>query len=142
MSHLIASDRTGRRWVLLAVDHRLKCCIWDAATETHVVQDLDEVVTRSGPLVISLSADVSGAFDALLDTLDLVASDPETASVEQVSLLASFAQSIVLPVGRRRGMATDLSLVAPMRASVIRGPVRDEIQGDEVGNKTGGTPSD
>lgn len=103
MSHLIASDRTGRRWILLAVDHRLKCCIWDAATKTHVVQELEEVVAHAGPLVVSLATDAGSPFDALLDTLDLVASDPETASVEQISLLASFAKSVVLPVGRRRG---------------------------------------
>lgn len=138
MSYLVASDRTGRRWVLLSVDHRIKCCPWSSIVETDAAQDLAEVIAQAGPLLLGLETEASVGFAALLDTVDLVATDPETASIDQVRLVASFAQSVVLPEDRRRAMATEPTLTAPMRASAIRGAARDEIQGAEVGNKTGG----
>ncbi|MGU3585948.1 hypothetical protein ACLBYD_22600 [Rhodococcus sp. C26F] len=45
------------------------------------------------------SLPISGGFVALADTVGLVASDPETASVEQIRQVAAFAQSIILPHG-------------------------------------------
>ncbi|KSZ55974.1 hypothetical protein Z045_25880 [Rhodococcus pyridinivorans KG-16] len=97
MNHHVAVDRDGREWAVLAVDSVLKARLVHGTT-TPAVLDLDELVHRYGPLVLSPRClPTSGGFVALADTVGLVASDPETASVEQIRQVAAFAQSIVAP---------------------------------------------
>jgi len=95
----VAVDRDGRQWAILALDSRLTARLV-RGTATPAVLDLDELVHRYGPLVLSPThPHVAGEFMALADTVGLVASDPETASVEQIRQVATFAQSIVAPHG-------------------------------------------
>jgi hypothetical protein len=64
--------------------------------------DLDELVDMYGPLIMSPSRPAFvGGLAAIADTVGLVASDPETASIEQIEQVAAFAKSIVLPQGRQ-----------------------------------------
>ena len=99
MNSLVAVDRDGRQWAVLALDHRLTARLVHG-TATPAVLDLDELVHRYGPLVLSPTCPpTAGGFVALADTVGLVASDPETASVEQIRQVAAFAQSILAPHG-------------------------------------------
>ncbi|MCZ1075223.1 MULTISPECIES: hypothetical protein [Rhodococcus] len=99
MNSPVAVDRDGRQWVVLALGNRLTARLV-RGTATPAVLDLDELVHRYGPLVLSPThPHVAGEFMALADTVGLVASDPETASVEQIRQVAAFAQAIVAPHG-------------------------------------------
>lgn len=99
MNSPVAVDRDGRQWAILAVDNRLTARLVHG-TATPAVLDLDKLVHRYGPLILSLTRpSTAGGFMALADTVGLVASDPETASVEQIRQVAAFAQSIVFPHG-------------------------------------------
>lgn len=91
-----AIDRDGRRWALIAIDGVLRArLVHGSATPAHL--ELSELVNTFGPLVLSPTrhADTVG-FAAFIDTVDLVASDPATASVESIDQVARFARSIVL----------------------------------------------
>ncbi|EME19380.1 hypothetical protein [Rhodococcus triatomae] len=102
MTHQIASDRAGRRWAILAIGNSLKGRLLNGEA-TPAVLDLDELVDLHGPLVMSPTRPAAaGGFAAIADTICLVASDPETASVEQIDQVASFAQAIVRPKRRLR----------------------------------------
>ncbi len=97
MNHPIAVDRDGRRWAILALDGGLKARLVHGIVAP-AVMDLDELVDMHGPLILSPTRPTSaGGLEALVDTVGLVASDPETASIEQIRQVATFAQSIVLP---------------------------------------------
>ena len=99
MNHQVAVDRDGREWALIAIDNVLKARLV-RGTATPAVLDLGELVERYGPLVLSPTRPTAaGGFTALTDTVGLVASDPETASIEQIRQVATFAQSIVFPHG-------------------------------------------
>ncbi|TWH41150.1 hypothetical protein L612_005800000030 [Rhodococcus rhodochrous J38] len=99
MNSPVAVDRDGRQWAILALDSRLTARLV-RGTATPAVLDLDELLERYGPLVLSPTCLRSaGGFMALADTVGLVASDPETASVEQIRQVAAFAQAIVAPHG-------------------------------------------
>jgi hypothetical protein len=99
VNSLVAVDRDGREWAVLAVDSGLKARLVHGTT-TPAVLDLDELVHRYGPVALSPTRPATaGRFVALADTVGLVASDPETASVEQIRQVAAFAQSIILPHG-------------------------------------------
>ena len=59
--------------------------------------DLVELVDAYGPLIMSPAPPTTvGEFTAITDTVCLVASDPETASIEQIEQVAAFAKSILL----------------------------------------------
>jgi len=95
----VAVDRDGRQWAVLAIDHRLTARLV-RGTATPAVLDLGELVHRYGPLVLSPTCPgAAGGFMALADTVGLVASDPETASVEQIRQVAAVAQAILAPHG-------------------------------------------
>jgi len=95
----VAVDRDGRRWAILALDSRLTARLV-RGTATPAVLDLDELLERYGPLVLSPTRRAAACgYIALADTVGLVASDPETASIEQIRQVAAFAQSIVAPHG-------------------------------------------
>jgi len=95
----VAVDRDGRQWAILAIGNRLTARLV-RGTATPAVLDLDELMHRYGPLVLSPTRPATaGEFMALAETVGLVASDPETASVEQIRQVAAFAQAIVAPHG-------------------------------------------
>lgn len=97
----IACDRDGRHWVLLVTGRTLRARLvrGDGAP---AVMDLAELVEAYGPLVLSPARPaVGGGYAVFADTVDLVASDPETASVEQIDQVAAFAKSMVLLPGPR-----------------------------------------
>ncbi|MFD6677289.1 hypothetical protein ACFWDA_23370 [Rhodococcus zopfii] len=98
----IAVDREGREWAVLAIDSVLKGRLV-SGTATAAVMDLVELVDTYGPLIMSPTRPAAvGGFTTIVDTVGLVASDPETASIEQIEQVAAFAKSIVLPQGRLR----------------------------------------
>ncbi|MGW0022159.1 hypothetical protein ACWDUD_27930 [Rhodococcus sp. NPDC003382] len=97
MSHLVGSDRQGRRWAVLTIGGTLRARLISGIA-IPAVMDLAELIDTYGPLVMfPTRATPAGGVEALIDTVQLVASDPETASVEQISQVAAFARSIVLP---------------------------------------------
>lgn len=96
MNYQVAFDRSGREWTVLAIDSGLKARLVRGVATTPAVMDLDELVEMHGPLMMSPARPTTaGGFVALTDTVGIVASDPETASVEQIRQVAAFAQSIV-----------------------------------------------
>lgn len=102
MNHQIAVDREGRQWAVLAVGSTLRGRLI-SGNASPAVLDLAELIDMYGPLIMSPSRPTTaGGYAALVDTVGLVASDPGTASVEQIGLVATFAQSIVLPQDRQR----------------------------------------
>ncbi|MCD2114305.1 hypothetical protein LQ384_24660 [Rhodococcus rhodochrous] len=94
----VAVDRDGRQWAILALDSTLTARLV-RGTANPAVLDLDELVERYGPVTLSPTRPTIGGFMAFADTVELVASDPETASIEQIRQIALFAQSLVLPPG-------------------------------------------
>lgn len=99
MNYQVAFDRDGREWAVLAIDGSVKARLVRGVAAP-AVMDLDELAEMYGPLILSPTRPtVTGGFVALADTVGLVASDPETASIEQIRQVAAFAQSIVLPHG-------------------------------------------
>jgi len=96
MSYQTALDREGREWAVLAIDSTLRGRLL-RGTATPAVMDLVELVDTYGPLIMSPARPAAvGEFTALADTVGLVASDPETASIEQIEQVAAFAKSILL----------------------------------------------
>lgn len=99
MTQTTAQDRDGRRWTFLTIDGTLRARLV-AGDCTPAVLDLQDLIDTYGPLLLSPSrpaAAICGNYAALVDTVDLVASDPESASVEQIAVISEFARSIVLP---------------------------------------------
>lgn len=102
MTHQIASDRQGRQWAVVAIGSSLRGRLV-CGEAVPAVMDLADLVDMYGPLVMTPTRPATaGGYAAIADTIGLVASDPETASVEQIDQVATFAQSIVLPKGRVR----------------------------------------
>ncbi|WP_064076074.1 hypothetical protein [Prescottella equi] len=97
----IACDRDGRHWVLLATGRTLRARLVRGEADL-AVMDLAELVDMYGPLVLAPARPaVGGGYAAFADIVDLVASDPGTASVEQIDQVAAFAKSMVVPAGPR-----------------------------------------
>lgn len=102
MNVQIAVDRQGREWAVLALGSMLKGRLV-GGTATPGAMDLVKLVDIYRPLILFPTDSIAAVrFDAFVDTVHLVASDPETASIEQIEQVAAFAKSIVLPVGRER----------------------------------------
>lgn len=134
MSHAIASDREGRSWAVISAGATLKGHLV-SGTATPAVMDLAELIDAHGPLIMtSARPAVTGGFAAIADTVGLVASDPETASIDQIKQVAAFAMSIVRPQGRQ-GISNPAPPHLCMRASAIEGPAHGEMWGAEVGQK-------
>nr|WP_233279840.1 hypothetical protein [Prescottella equi] len=93
----LATDRDGRQWALLGTDSTLRGRLVEG-TATPAMMDLTDLVDAYGPLILSPKHPATdGALTAFVDTVDLVASHPETADVEQISRVAKFAKSILSP---------------------------------------------
>lgn len=136
----IASDRDGRQWALLTTDGVLRARLVQGSA-TPAAMELAELVDAYGPLVLSPTRPAAdGGFTAFVDTVDLVASDPGTACVEQIDQVARFAQSIVSATTTRAHSATcSTPRASHVRASPIGGAPRDEMWGAEVGSERGET---
>lgn len=92
MTHFSVVDRIGRRWSVFAGPggaFRAR----SAASEV----ELTALIASAWPVVMSGESATAGHRAALADTIDLVASDPATATVEQIAMVARFAQAIVSP---------------------------------------------
>lgn len=98
----IASDSAGRRWVISTDASGGLCARSLPEGGDSVTSDLDQIIAAYGPLVMlpTRHAPHSGC-TSFVDTVDLVASDPATASIDQITAVALFARSIVLPGGQR-----------------------------------------
>lgn len=95
MNHQIASDREGRTWVILSIGNTLKVHRL-SGTAPVAVMDLAELVEIYGPLMLfPTDPAVADESASIVDTVDLVASDPETASVEQIRIVASVLRGIL-----------------------------------------------
>lgn len=98
----VACDRDGRHWVLVVTDGTLRGRLVRGDAD-FAVMDLADLIEAHGPLVLSPARPaVGGGYAAFADAVDLVASDPGTASVEQIDLVAAFAKSMVVPTSPRR----------------------------------------
>ena len=96
-----ALDRDGREWTLFALNGQLKGRLSREGAAT-VIWALDELVEMHGPLtLLPPQPAVTGGFATKPTVSAIVASDPETASIEQIREVAAFAQSIVLPQSRQ-----------------------------------------
>ncbi|WP_458682509.1 hypothetical protein [Prescottella equi] len=97
----IACDRDGRHWVLVTTDGTLRGRLVRGEPDLAAI-DLADLIEAYGPLVLSPARPtVGGGYAAFADTVDLVASDPGTASVEQIAQVAAFAKSMVALTGPR-----------------------------------------
>lgn len=101
MTHQIALDREGREWAVLAIGNTLRVRLVRGAA-TPAAMDLSALIDMYGPLVMSPNRSAADRFTAIVDTVGLVASDPETASIEQIEQVAAFAKSVLLPQRRQR----------------------------------------
>lgn len=97
-----ASDRDGRHWAISADADGHLCARSIPEDGTSITADLGDVIATYGPLVLASTrpAPHSGC-TSFVDTVDLVASDPATASIDQIAAVATFARSIVLPAEQR-----------------------------------------
>ncbi|MDH6284560.1 hypothetical protein [Prescottella agglutinans] len=95
MNRVFAVDREGRRWVLLRVDGTLRARL-DEGHCTPAVMEVAGLAETFGPLVLSSSTSpLVGVSPAFVDTVDLVAADPETASIVQIDAVARFTRAII-----------------------------------------------
>lgn len=97
MTGLAATDRHGRMWELVAIEGVI-CALLVAGTGAPTVMSAPDLIDLHGP--IRLSPDrcrlSPGSHAALVDVVDLVASDPETATVEQIREVATTAAHLLL----------------------------------------------
>ncbi|KOS57616.1 hypothetical protein [Rhodococcus rhodochrous] len=96
MTGIVGVDRSGRRWAVVAVGDTVRARLV-SDTGTPATMAIEELVYAHGPLVLSPAAGIErgGVCAAFVDTVDLVASDPETASVEQIRAVSAFARRIL-----------------------------------------------
>ncbi|KXX58088.1 hypothetical protein [Rhodococcus sp. LB1] len=96
MTNLTATDRHGHEWELIPMQ-KMVCARRVAEVDDVTVLDAEDLIHDHGPLLLSAgqSGFGVGTRDALLDVIDLVASDPETASVDQVREVAAIAQRML-----------------------------------------------
>ena len=94
MTNVTATDRHGREWELIPMQEMV--CARRVADDVTVL-DAEDLIHDHGPLLLSAgqSGFGVGTRDSLLDVIDLVVSDPETASVDQVREVATIAQRML-----------------------------------------------
>ncbi|WP_194150321.1 hypothetical protein [Prescottella subtropica] len=136
MSQIIAVDRDGRRWELLSVEGVLRARLVSGQCMPNDM-DLDDLVDAHGPLVLPPARPADEAF---IDTVDLVATDPETASIQHIEVVAGFARSVIAgPCGRTHSAMYVASRAGHTRASQIGQAGRGEMWGAGVDSERGGT---
>ncbi|PQP15915.1 hypothetical protein [Rhodococcus opacus] len=96
MRGLTATDRHGRTWELIAIESVI-CALLVTDTKTPTVMSAAHLIEAHGPIRLAPSASrlSLGARDALVDVVDLVASEPETATVEQIREVAAAAHLLL-----------------------------------------------
>jgi len=130
MTNLTATDRHGHEWELVPMQEMV-CGRRVADVDDVTVLDAEDLIHAHGPLLLSAggSGFSVGTRDALLDVIDLVASDPETASVEQVREVAAIAQLMLAarPTPKLVRRVQTPALSAASRRQSTQG--RDELGG-------------
>ncbi|WP_213571379.1 hypothetical protein [Rhodococcus sp. USK13] len=96
MTGVTATDRHGRTWELIVMDGVI-CGLLVADTGTSTVMSVANLVDTHGPVRLTPAGSRlgPGSCDALVDVVDLVASDPETATVEQIREVAAAARLLL-----------------------------------------------
>ncbi|MHA4854735.1 hypothetical protein L1080_035215 [Rhodococcus sp. MSC1_016] len=96
MTGVTATDRHGRTWELIAMDSTI-CGLLVADAGTPTVMSAADLIDTHGPVQLSPAGSrlSPGSCDALVDVVDLVASDPETATVEQIREVAAAARLLL-----------------------------------------------
>ena len=96
MTTVNAVDFHGRQWELVPIQDVIHARnVADGVTIPTVLSE--QLLAECGPLVISAEAPTLsvGAREKLADVIDLVVTDPETASVEQIREVASLARLLL-----------------------------------------------
>ena len=96
MTSFLGIDREGRQWALLAVNGDSRARL--VSGEHHpAVLATTELVNAHGPLVLVPNHCGMSQLgrNAFLDVVDLVATDPETATVDQIAAVATWARSLL-----------------------------------------------
>ncbi|MFV9454719.1 hypothetical protein ACNJ7E_14890 [Rhodococcus sp. NM-2] len=101
MTTFTATDRHGQEWELIPMQEMV-CARRVADVDDVTALDAEDLIHDCGPLLLSAghSGFGVGTRDSLLDVIDLVASDPETASVDQVREVAAIAQRMLTTLTR------------------------------------------
>ncbi|WP_370185180.1 hypothetical protein [Rhodococcus wratislaviensis] len=96
MTAVGAVDFLGRRWELVPMQDVICARIVSDGVATPTVLS-EQLLAKCGPLVISAEALTLsvGAREKLVDVIDLVVTDPETASLEQIREVASLARLLL-----------------------------------------------
>lgn len=93
---IFGTDHDGHHWALYARGNNLYAKRLDTGTTRTVLTARDAIDTY-GPLVFTPTKpnNENTAHDAFLDTLDLVSTDPETASIEQVTEITAYLHALL-----------------------------------------------
>ena len=96
MKGITATDRDGRTWELVALES-VVCALHVADAGTPTVMAAPDLIDLHGPIRLAPNGHrlTVGSRDALVDVVDLVASDPETATVDQIREVAAAAQLLL-----------------------------------------------
>jgi hypothetical protein len=96
MTTVSAVDFHGRQWDLVPIQDVICARIVADSVAKPVVLS-EQLLAECGPLVISVEAPTLsvGAREKLADVIDLVVTNPETASVEQIREVASLARLLL-----------------------------------------------
>ncbi|MFE5706528.1 hypothetical protein [Rhodococcus koreensis] len=96
MTPVSAVDFLGRRWELVPMQDVICARIVADGVATPTVLS-EQLLADCGPLAISAEALTLsvGAREKLADVVDLVVTDPETASVKQIREVASLARLLL-----------------------------------------------
>ena len=96
MTAVGAVDFLGRRWELVPMQDVICARIVADGVATPTVLSA-QLLAKCGPLVISAEALTLsvGTREKLVDVIDLVVTDPETASIEQIREVASLARLLL-----------------------------------------------
>lgn len=100
MTKLTATDSRGHEWELMPTKDGVGARLLADGDQTAVLQ-AEQLLGDHGPLLISAGRPPFsvGTREALADVVNLVASDPETASIEQVREVAAVAQLLLAGSG-------------------------------------------
>ncbi|WP_249354704.1 hypothetical protein [Rhodococcus sp. USK13] len=132
MTRLTATDSQGHEWELMPTKDGVGARLIADGDQTAILQ-AEQLLAEHGPLLISACrpAFSMGTHEALADVVNLVASDPETASLEQVREVAAVAQLLLARSGVSR------------RAHLLQGPtapfpLQQQATGDRRSGLAGG----
>lgn len=96
MSTIRGIDRHGRGWNLVPIDGELHALLVDGDHQPAALA-ADELINSYGPLTLvpnDYRMSQAGR-EVFLDVIDRVASDPETATIEQITAVAMWARTLL-----------------------------------------------